>query len=91
MSFVEKLDEKSLAVFSEAAKRPFSQQCVFFLNAFWTEFGSQAEYIYSVINPLFKQAEMNAQGISLIHLYELNWLWFASGHGTSRGPRAVRP
>jgi len=70
MSFIEKLDEKSMEVFNEASQRPFSQQCVFFLNAFWVEFGDQAEYIYSIINPLFRATEMNSKGIKYVHLYD---------------------
>jgi len=70
MSFVEKLDDESMQVFNEASKRPYSQQCVFFLNAFWDEVGSQAEYIYSIINGIFRMADMTAKGCNYIHLYE---------------------
>jgi len=70
MSFIEKLDEKSLEVFNEAAQKPFSQQAVFFLNAFWQEYGDQAEYIYAVAWYMIRYADMNAKAISYIHLYE---------------------
>lgn len=70
MSFIEKLDEKSLEVFNEAAAKPFSQQAVFFLNAFWPEFGDQAEYIYAVAWHMIKMADMNAKGVQYVHLYE---------------------
>jgi len=70
MSFVEKLDEKSLEVFNAAADTPFSQQAVFFLNAFWDEFGDQAEYIYSVVWHVIKQGDMDSKGIMYVHQYE---------------------
>lgn len=69
MSFVEKLDEKSLAVFNDAANKPFSSQAVFFLNAFWDEFGDMAEYIYAVAWHIIQQGEMEAQGIMYVHKY----------------------
>lgn len=70
MSFIEKLDPKSLEVFNEAASKPFSQQAVFFLNAFWVEYSDQAEFIYAIIWQIIKMAEMNAKGIQYIHLYQ---------------------
>jgi hypothetical protein len=70
MSFLEKLDEKSMEVFNEAAAKPFGAQAVFFLNAFWDEFGDQAEYIYAVAWHIFKEADMNAKGIMYVHKYE---------------------
>lgn len=70
MSFIEKLDKKSLEVFNEAAHQPFSAQCVFFLNAFWQEYGDQAEYIYAIIWDTMKKTEMEAQGIQYVHKYE---------------------
>lgn len=70
MSFIEKLDEKSLEVFNEAAAKPFSQQAVFFLNAFWEEYGDQAEYIYAVVWHMIKMADMNAKAVQYVHLYE---------------------
>jgi len=56
MSFTEKLDEKSLTAFSEACKKPFSEQAQFFLNAFWDEFGDQAEVIYSILWDVMKKS-----------------------------------
>jgi hypothetical protein len=70
MSFVEKLDEKSLAVFNEATSKNSSSQCMFFLNAFWDEFGDQAEWIFAVSNQIFRMADMKAKGIMYVHLYE---------------------
>jgi len=70
MSFVEKLDEKSLAVFNEATSKNSSSQCMFFMNAFWEEYGDQAEWIFAVSNQLFRMADMKAKGIMYVHLYE---------------------
>jgi len=69
-AFKEKLDEKSLKVFNEAASKNSSSQAMFFLNAFWDEYGDQAEYIYAVANQVFRMADMKAKGINFVHLYE---------------------
>lgn len=70
-AFKDQLSKESLEIFNEAAKQPFSQQCVFFLNAFWHEYGvKHAEYIYSVVNQIFRMADMNAKGVQYIHQYE---------------------
>ena len=45
-SFVEKLDADALAFFNEVANKPFSQQAVAFLNAYWPEVNTQAEFIF---------------------------------------------
>lgn len=52
------------------AKKPFSQQAVAFLNAYWKEVGSQADYIFEVAWEKIKEADMHSKGVSLIHLYE---------------------
>jgi len=70
MSFVEKLDKESLAAFNEASAKPFASQAVFFLNAFWDEYGDQAEFIYSVAYATMRKADMEAKGISYVHLYD---------------------
>jgi len=70
MSFTEKLDEKSLAAFSVACKKTFSEQAQFFLNAFWEEFGDQAESIYSVGWEKIKIADMRWRNVSYVHLYQ---------------------
>jgi len=70
MSFVEKLDKESLAAFNEASSKPFASQAVFFLNAFWDEFGDQAEFVYAVAYQVVRMADMEAKGISYVHLYE---------------------
>jgi len=69
-SFTEKLDEKSLEAFSVACKKKFSEQAQFFLNAFWSEFGDQAEVIYSAHWEIIKRADMRAKGTMWIHQYE---------------------
>lgn len=70
MSFVEKLDPAALEFFNTVAEKPFQGQAVAFLNAYWPEVGSQAEFIYSVAWEMMKYADMHAKGVSLIHLYE---------------------
>lgn len=69
-SFVEKLDADALAFFNEVANKPFSQQAVAFLNAYWPEVHSQAEFIFTVAWEVIKYADMNSKGISLIYQYE---------------------
>jgi hypothetical protein len=69
-SFTEKLDPDALAFFNEVAKRPFSQQAVAFLNAYWPEVHTQAEFLYSVAWEMMKYADMHSKGISLIYKYE---------------------
>jgi len=69
-SFTEKLDEAGLNFFNDIASKPFSEQCVSFLNAYWNEVSSQAEFIFSVGLEHMKKADMHAKGVSLIHLYE---------------------
>jgi hypothetical protein len=70
MSFTEKLDDEALEYFNTVAAQPFSQQAVAFLNAYWPEVGSQAEFIFLVSWETIKYADMNAKGVSLIHLYD---------------------
>jgi len=69
-SFTEKLDGESLKFFSEVASRPFSQQAVAFLNAYWPEAKEEAEFIYSVAWETVKYADMHNKGISLIYKYD---------------------
>jgi hypothetical protein len=70
MAFAEKLDPEGLAFFSEVCKRPFSQQAVAFLNAYWNEVGDQADFIFGCAWETIKFADMHAKGISYVHLYE---------------------
>jgi len=69
-SFTEKLDAESLKYFNEVTKKPFQQQAVHFLNAYWPEVGSQAEFIFTVAWEVIKYADMHFKGISLLYLYE---------------------
>lgn len=69
-AFKEALTKESLEIFNAAAKKSFSEQCVFFLNAFWVEFGNQAEFIYSVANNIYRMADMNAKGVQYLSSYE---------------------
>jgi len=69
-SFTEKLDEESLKFFSEVGSRPFSQQAVAFLNAYWPEAKDEAEFIYSVSWEMVKYADMHSKGISLVYRYD---------------------
>eukprot|EP00300_Choanocystis_sp_HF-7_P025101 c2676_g1_i1.p1 GENE.c2676_g1_i1~~c2676_g1_i1.p1 ORF type:complete len:297 (+),score=96.12 c2676_g1_i1:50-892(+) len=70
MSFVEKLDDEALAFFNHAANQSFGNQCVAFLNAYWNEVHTQAEFIFTVAWETMKYADMHTKGISLIHQYE---------------------
>jgi len=69
MSFIEKLDAESLAFFNEVTAKPFSQQAIAFLNAYWDEVGDQAEFIFEVAHHIFQMADMEHKGIQLIHKY----------------------
>jgi len=68
-SFVEKLDAQSLKVFNDVCARPFSDQAMFLLNAFWTELESEANCIYECLWEIIKKVDMDNKGISLIHKY----------------------
>jgi len=69
-SFTEKLDAEALAFFNEVSHRPFSQQAVAFLNAYWPEVKDEAEFIYSASWEVIKYADMHAKGIQLIYKYD---------------------
>jgi len=68
-SFTEKLKPEELAYFNEVAAKPFAGQAVAFLNAYWNEVKSDAEFIYSIAWDFMKKTDMHSQGISLLHLY----------------------
>jgi len=70
MSFVEKLTEEGLAFFNDVCAKPFNQQAVSFLNAYWDEVGDQAEFIFGCAYEEVKKADMHAKGVSYVHLYE---------------------
>jgi len=69
-SFVEKLSAEALAHFNDVTQKPFSQQAVAFLNAYWPEVHDQAEFIFTVAWEVMKYADMHAKGIQLIFQYE---------------------
>jgi len=69
-SFTEKLDAESMKFFTEVAMRPFSQQAVAFLNAYFPEVHDEAEFIYSYAWEKIKYADMHSKGISLIYKYD---------------------
>jgi len=69
-SFTEKLDPEALKFFSDVASRPFSQQAVAFLNAYWPEVGNQAEFIYTSSWEVVKYADMHSKGVSLAYKYD---------------------
>jgi len=69
-AFTEKLDPEALKFFSEVCKRPFSQQAVAFLNAYWVEAKDEAEFIYAVAWDIIKYADMHSKGISLVYKYD---------------------
>jgi len=69
-SFTEKLDKESVAFFNAVCQKPFSEQAVHFLNAYWHEVGSQAEFIFSVAWDIAKKSDMKAKNINYVHQYE---------------------
>ena len=69
-AFTEALDEDALAFFNDLTEKPFSEQAVAFLNAYWEEVGSQAEFIFTVAWETIKYADMHTKGVDYIHLYK---------------------
>lgn len=69
-SFTEKLDKEALDFFNNVCEKPFSEQAVYFLNAYWAEVGSQAEFIFGCAWEVMKYADMHTKGVTLIHLYD---------------------
>jgi len=69
-SFVEKLDKESLDYFTAVCKKPFNEQAVAFLNAYWPEVHTEAEFIFTVAWEMMKYADMNAKGIQYLYQYE---------------------
>jgi len=69
-AFTQQLDADSLARFTEVCKKPFSEQAMFFLDAFWVEYGKEADVIYRVHWDWIKHVDMKNKGIMYIHLYE---------------------
>jgi hypothetical protein len=69
LSFTEKLDPDALTFFNDVCQKPFGDQAIAFLNAYWQEVHSQAEFIFTVAWEMMKYADMNSKGISLLHQY----------------------
>jgi len=69
-SFVEKLDKESLDYFTAVCKKPFNEQAVAFLNAYWAEVHTEAEFIFTVAWEMIKYADMNSKGIQYLYQYE---------------------
>lgn len=69
-SFVEKLDKEALDFFNSVCQKPFSGQAVAFLNAYWDDVGSQADFIFGCAWETIKYADMHAKGVNYVHLYE---------------------
>jgi hypothetical protein len=70
-AFKEKLGQEGLDFFEAVCAKPFDQQACDFLNAYWAEIGSQADFIFEVAFEQVKLADMEFKGISLIHLYKM--------------------
>ena len=69
-AFKDTLSGEGISYFNDVAKKPFSEQAVFFLNAYWEELSDQAEFIFSVAWETIKYADMHTKGVQYIHLYE---------------------
>jgi len=69
-SFTEQLSREALTFFNEVCHKPFSQQAVYFLNAYWREVSDQAEFIFQCAWETLKYADMNAKGVHYVHLYD---------------------
>jgi len=69
-SFVEKLDKESFDYFCTVCKKPFNEQAVAFLNAYWAEVHTEAEFIFTVAWETMKYADMSAKGIQYLYQYE---------------------
>mmetsp|Transcript_25386 Transcript_25386/g.54836 ORF Transcript_25386/g.54836 Transcript_25386/m.54836 type:complete len:246 (-) Transcript_25386:578-1315(-) len=69
-AFTEKLEPEALAFFNELCEKPFNEQAVSFLNAYWEEVGDQAEFIFTVGYEMIRYADMHAKGVQYVHLYD---------------------
>lgn len=70
MSFTEKLDKEAMAYFEQVCQKPFSEQAVAFLNAYWPEVHTEADFIFSVAWEMIKYADMHSKGIQYLYQYE---------------------
>jgi hypothetical protein len=69
-AFTSKLGPEELEYFKEINKKPFSQQAVAFLNAYWPEVHTEAPFIFNVSWEQIKYADMHNKGIQLIYKYD---------------------
>jgi len=69
MAFTEKLSKEALEYFSMVCQKPFAEQAVAFLNAYWAEVGDQADFIFGCAWETMKFADMHSKGIHYVHLY----------------------
>lgn len=69
-AFTEKLSKEALDYFNQLIEQPFAAQAIAFLNAYWTEIHTQAEFIFSVAYEMIKYADMSAKGIQLVFNYK---------------------
>lgn len=69
-SFTERLAPEAMAYFCEVTKKPFSQQAVHFLNAYWPEVKDEADFIFAVSWEVIKYADMHCKGIAYLYQYE---------------------
>jgi len=68
-SFMQKLTSDQLKYFNTIAKKPFSEQGIAFLNAYWEEVNDQKEFIFHVAWEQIKKTEMRFNNVDYIHLY----------------------
>jgi|EP00933_Yihiella_yeosuensis_P052648 hypothetical protein len=69
MAFVQQLDKDSLEHFNQVCEKPFSEQAIFVLNAFFDELSSDADFIYDVVWPTVMKIDMDSRNIAYAHLY----------------------
>lgn len=70
-TFKGKLDQEGLDFFDACCQKPFDQQAVDFLNAYWDEVGSQADFIFEAAFEVIKYADMHEKGVHYVHLYNM--------------------
>ncbi|CAK9015431.1 Calcium-regulated actin-bundling protein (34 kDa actin-binding protein) [Durusdinium trenchii] len=64
------LSEDQQVYFEDVITRPFAEQAIAFLNAFFDEIGDQADFIFEVAYEVVKMADMHTRGVEYVHLYE---------------------
>lgn len=60
---------KGWLFFNNMTLSSYSQQAVAFLNAYWDEVGTQADFIFEVTYEWLKYSDMHAKGIQYVHKY----------------------